>query len=114
MISSQVSLQWIEFIFGYVFIPVDNPLTLKSFFYRLVSFNFPLSLLQNYISQFAGVIRTALESTPNCDILDVKAAVWALGHIGSAIGGLDLLMEEKVLDDLVKLAESCPILSIRG
>ena len=48
------------------------------------------------------------------DIITFKAAIWALGHIGSAIGGLDLLVREGVLANLVKLAETCPVLSIRG
>ena len=40
--------------------------------------------------------------------------MWALGHIGSSPGGLHLLLEEEVIDDLIDLAETCPILSIRG
>ena len=48
------------------------------------------------------------------DIITFKAAIWALGHIGSAMGGLDLLVMEGVMANLVKLAETCPVLSIRG
>ena len=40
--------------------------------------------------------------------------MWALGHIGSSPGGLHLLLEEEVIDDLIDLAETCPVLSIRG
>ena len=47
-------------------------------------------------------------------ILDVKAAVWALGHIGSSLGGLSLLLREEIISDLVDMAEVSPILSIRG
>ena len=44
----------------------------------------------------------------------IKAAVWALGHIGSTLGGLDLLLKEDVIGNLVYMAEECPVLSIRG
>ena len=48
------------------------------------------------------------------DITEFKAAIWALGHIGSAVGGLELLVKEGVIEIMVSLAESCPVLSIRG
>ena len=48
------------------------------------------------------------------DIHEVKAAVWALGHIGSTVGGLQLLMKENVVEYLVEMAEGCPVLSVRG
>ena len=72
-------------------------------------------MLQNYVPQLARVIRC--DSSTVCshsDIIDFKAAIWALGHIGSAVGGLELLIREGVVTDLVLLAEECPILSIRG
>jgi len=47
-------------------------------------------------------------------IVSIKAAVWALGHIGSSLGGLNLLLKEEVLGDLMDMAEECPVLSIRG
>ena len=53
-------------------------------------------------------------TTSHDDIITFKAAIWALGHIGSASGGLDLLIREGVVGNLVTLAERCPILSIRG
>ena len=64
--------------------------------------------------ELAECVRAALQSPPCCDILEVKAALWALGHIGSSLAGLDLLHEEDVIVDLVQLAETCDILSIRG
>ena len=65
--------------------------------------------------QFARVISMDT-SCVSChdDIITFKAAIWALGHIGSAAGGLDLLIKEGVVENLVKLAETCPVLSIRG
>ena len=58
-----------------------------------------------------------LDLTTNCsarDIHEVKAAVWALGHIGATVGGLELLLKEGVVSDLVVMAESCPVFSVRG
>ncbi|KAM6975890.1 rapamycin-insensitive companion of mTOR-like [Tautogolabrus adspersus] len=47
-------------------------------------------------------------------IRQLKAALWALGHIGSSSWGLNLLQEEGVIPDIVDLAHSCEVLSIRG
>lgn len=47
-------------------------------------------------------------------IPEVKAVVWALGHIGSSSGGLELLVKEDIVGDLVEMAENSPVLSIRG
>ncbi|XP_041667184.1 rapamycin-insensitive companion of mTOR-like isoform X2 [Cheilinus undulatus] len=47
-------------------------------------------------------------------IKQLKAALWALGHIGSSTWGLNLLQDEGVIPDLVDLAHSCEVLSIRG
>ena len=48
------------------------------------------------------------------DILNVKSAVWALGHVGSSPGGLELLMKEDIVRELVEMAEESPVLSLRG
>ena len=48
------------------------------------------------------------------DVTIYKAAIWALGHIGSTQRGLELLLQEGAVEDLVELAEECPLLSIRG
>ncbi|XP_074546078.1 rapamycin-insensitive companion of mTOR-like isoform X2 [Halichoeres trimaculatus] len=47
-------------------------------------------------------------------IKQLKAALWALGNIGSSNWGLNLLQEEGVIPDIVDLAHSCEVLSIRG
>ena len=63
------------------------------------------------------VKKLRLDITTNCsakNIHEVKAAVWALGHIGSTVGGLELLLKEDVVADLVDMAEGCPVLSVRG
>ncbi|XP_002741655.1 rapamycin-insensitive companion of mTOR-like [Saccoglossus kowalevskii] len=47
-------------------------------------------------------------------ILNLKAAIWGLGHIGSSIWGLKLLLQEEIIADIIRLAEECEIYSIRG
>uniref|UniRef100_A0A4W3J099 RPTOR independent companion of MTOR complex 2 n=1 Tax=Callorhinchus milii TaxID=7868 RepID=A0A4W3J099_CALMI len=44
----------------------------------------------------------------------LKAALWALGNIGSSNWGLNLLQEENVVPDMIALAQQCEILSVRG
>uniref|UniRef100_A0A671R5D0 Rapamycin-insensitive companion of mTOR-like n=1 Tax=Sinocyclocheilus anshuiensis TaxID=1608454 RepID=A0A671R5D0_9TELE len=62
-----------------------------------------------------------LSYTVRCPVLDkwdgikqLKAALWALGNIGTSNWGLNLLQEENVIPDIVALAHDCEVLSIRG
>ncbi|XP_051955427.1 rapamycin-insensitive companion of mTOR-like [Xyrauchen texanus] len=62
-----------------------------------------------------------LSYTVRCPVLDkwegikqLKAALWALGNIGTSNWGLNLLQEENVIPDIVNLAHDCEVLSIRG
>ncbi|XP_069077437.1 rapamycin-insensitive companion of mTOR isoform X1 [Pleurodeles waltl] len=47
-------------------------------------------------------------------IKQLKAALWALGNIGSSNWGLNLLQEENVIPDIIALAQHCEVLSVRG
>ncbi|XP_029941324.1 rapamycin-insensitive companion of mTOR-like [Salarias fasciatus] len=47
-------------------------------------------------------------------IKQLKAALWALGHIGSSNWGVKLLQEDGLIPDLVSLAHHCEVLSVRG
>nr|XP_021332070.1 rapamycin-insensitive companion of mTOR isoform X1 [Danio rerio] len=47
-------------------------------------------------------------------VKQLKAALWALGNIGSSNWGLNLLLEENVIPDIIALAQHCEVLSIRG
>uniref|UniRef100_UPI00398E897F rapamycin-insensitive companion of mTOR isoform X1 n=2 Tax=Pristiophorus japonicus TaxID=55135 RepID=UPI00398E897F len=47
-------------------------------------------------------------------VKQLKAALWALGNIGSSNWGLNLLQEENVIPDVIALAQTCEILSVRG
>lgn len=48
------------------------------------------------------------------DILYLKAALWALGQLGSATKGLEFLNTKNALGAIVALAESCVVFSIRS
>jgi rapamycin-insensitive companion of mTOR len=43
-----------------------------------------------------------------------RAALWAIGHIGSNTYGFRLVKEAKIIKEIVKLAESAEVLSLRG
>jgi rapamycin-insensitive companion of mTOR len=43
-----------------------------------------------------------------------RAALWAIGHIGSTEYGFRLIKESKMIKDIVRMAESSEILSLRG
>ncbi|KTG33649.1 hypothetical protein cypCar_00001480 [Cyprinus carpio] len=68
---------------------------------------------QNVVSDMSYTVR--------CPVLDkwdgikqLKAALWALGNIGTSNWGLNLLQEENVIPDIIALAHDCEVLSIRG
>ena len=63
--------------------------------------------------KFSETIRQDTPSSKE-DITIFKAAVWALGQIGSTSRGIELLLKEDVVEELIELAEGCPVLSIRG
>ena len=65
------------------------------------------------MKRFCEVIQQDTPVTKE-DITSYKAAIWALGHVGSTQQGLDLLLNENAVEELIDLAEDCPLLSIRG
>ncbi|KAK7495005.1 hypothetical protein BaRGS_00013645 [Batillaria attramentaria] len=48
------------------------------------------------------------------DITKLKAAVWAVGHVGSSAYGVNILEEENMVPELIRLAEECGVFSVRG
>nr|XP_046231656.1 rapamycin-insensitive companion of mTOR-like isoform X2 [Scatophagus argus] len=68
---------------------------------------------QNVVRDLSHSVRSAaLEKWEG--IKKLKAALWALGNIGSSNWGLNLLLEDGVITDIVSLAHHCEVLSIRG
>ncbi|XP_071953101.1 rapamycin-insensitive companion of mTOR-like isoform X2 [Antedon mediterranea] len=68
---------------------------------------------EDYLSQFCRTIHCPDMVT--CDgVLTLKAALWAVGHIGSSNWGLKLLEREEIIPDIIRLAEECEVFSVRG
>ncbi|XP_066298986.1 rapamycin-insensitive companion of mTOR-like [Branchiostoma lanceolatum] len=68
---------------------------------------------QDHISEFCQRIRYHDLSSPE-QVLELKAALWCLGHIGTSPWGQSLLDQEQVIPEIIRLAEDCPVLSVRG
>lgn len=43
-----------------------------------------------------------------------RAALWAIGHIGSSENGIKLILEQELVQPLIKVAENSEYLSLRG
>ncbi|KAI9208047.1 Rapamycin-insensitive companion of mTOR, N-term-domain-containing protein [Polychytrium aggregatum] len=66
-------------------------------------------VLANYVRKFGLV--------PDLDsnhLIRLKAALWAVGNIGSTKYGLELLQEAQIIQHITKIAEESPILSLKG
>lgn len=48
------------------------------------------------------------------DILNLKVALWALGHLGGSIKGAELLNSKGILLCMIRLAQHCVVYSIRA
>lgn len=51
---------------------------------------------------------------PEAALLQKRACLWAIGHIGSSEIGLGLVMKYKIIPHIISLAESSECLSLRG
>ncbi|XP_024286935.1 rapamycin-insensitive companion of mTOR isoform X1 [Oncorhynchus tshawytscha] len=69
--------------------------------------------VQNVVPDLSYTVRSPMLDKWE-GIKQLKAALWALGNIGSSNWGLNLLQEEGVIPDIVVLAQHCEVLSIRG
>ncbi|XP_074611135.1 rapamycin-insensitive companion of mTOR-like isoform X3 [Acropora palmata] len=74
---------------------------------------FKLLQKTNDVELFASAVRT-LEPNTAEDVLTLKAALWALGHVGSTNWGVNFLVEEAIIPEIVYLAEHCGNFAIRG
>lgn len=66
------------------------------------------------MKEFIRVIREFHPSKSTPSELGMKAALWAVGHIGTSPLGLPLLTEAEILKDIVNVCEKSSTLSIRG
>jgi hypothetical protein len=90
-----------------VFVPVH-------FYGQLVQLKEGCQLLQRqkHLDMFVETLK--YPSMTTSDVLDKKAVIWALGHIGTSHWGEQLLEGKGVISQLVQVAETSPVLSIRG
>uniref|UniRef100_A0A672JNX2 RPTOR independent companion of MTOR, complex 2 a n=1 Tax=Salarias fasciatus TaxID=181472 RepID=A0A672JNX2_SALFA len=68
---------------------------------------------QSVVPDLSYTVRSPMLDTWE-GIKHLKAALWALGNIGSSNWGLNLLQEENVIPDILALAQHCEVLSVRG
>ncbi|XP_026177352.1 rapamycin-insensitive companion of mTOR isoform X1 [Mastacembelus armatus] len=68
---------------------------------------------QSVVPDLSYTVRSPMLDTWE-GIKQLKAALWALGNIGSSNWGLNLLQEENVIPDVLALAQHCEVLSVRG
>ncbi|CAL1616253.1 unnamed protein product [Knipowitschia caucasica] len=68
---------------------------------------------QSIVPDLSYTVRSPMLDTWE-GIKQLKAALWALGNIGSSNWGLNLLQEENVIPDILALAQHCEVLSVRG
>ncbi|GAA5937590.1 TORC2 complex subunit TSC11 [Sporobolomyces koalae] len=65
--------------------------------------------------RFCDVIRQHAEHDLDPDyIAQLKSVLWAVGHIGSVENGLMFLEDELILADIVEIACTSPVYSLRG
>ncbi|XP_018050285.1 PREDICTED: rapamycin-insensitive companion of mTOR isoform X3 [Atta colombica] len=51
---------------------------------------------------------------PNGGILKVKSALWALGHAGTSVAGVEHLSHLGIIEMITSMAETCPYYSVRA
>ncbi|WVF67846.1 hypothetical protein IAT40_002607 [Kwoniella sp. CBS 6097] len=67
------------------------------------------------VAEYAEIVRLhGMEASDQGVLTNLKSVLWALGNIGSTVGGLPFLEDEEIIEDIVEIAEQSPILTIRG
>lgn len=67
-------------------------------------------LFADYVRNFSLEKHDQVEAS----LGQLKAVLWALGNIGATKNGLPFLEEEDIVKDIVEMAESSDILSLKG
>ncbi|KAL3868472.1 hypothetical protein ACJMK2_041273 [Sinanodonta woodiana] len=68
---------------------------------------------QEYINEYFHCIRCQELQTAE-DIVKLKSALWAVGHIGTSSWGISWLQELKIVPEIIRLAEESGVFSVRG
>ncbi|GJJ68152.1 rapamycin-insensitive companion of mTOR [Entomortierella parvispora] len=70
---------------------------------------------KEHFSEYARYIREhCAESKDSAIIAELKSVLWAVGNIGSTVGGLPFLEEEALIKYIVGMAERSKVLSLKG
>ncbi|KAG8875681.1 hypothetical protein FRB97_004816 [Tulasnella sp. 331] len=70
---------------------------------------------KGHFAEFAHFIRQhGLESEDLDVIVKLKSVLWAVGSVGAHIGGLPFLEDEGIIPNVVEIAETSLVLSVRG
>ncbi|KAF9355130.1 hypothetical protein BGX26_006953 [Mortierella sp. AD094] len=70
---------------------------------------------KGHFGEYARYIREhCAESKDPATLSDLKAILWAVGHIGSTVGGLPFLEDEDLIKYIVGMAERSKVLSLKG
>ncbi|GAA5918699.1 hypothetical protein JCM1841_006247 [Sporobolomyces salmonicolor] len=68
-----------------------------------------------HFTRFAEIIREHAERELDSEfVAQLKSVLWAVGHIGSSERGLPFLDDEFILTDMVEIASTSPVYSLRG
>ncbi|XP_067137023.1 rapamycin-insensitive companion of mTOR isoform X2 [Centruroides vittatus] len=74
---------------------------------------FELLLNEDCLSPLYDIIKTA-NYVSESNILHLKAALWAIGHVGMSSIALPTILEANVIPQIIKLAQEATVFSIRG
>lgn len=82
---------------------------------QLVQYTKGYHLLCEYghLQQMFKCLEHALCDTEQ-EILELKASLWACGHIALSSLGVDLLLTNNVFNATINIVKTCPVYSIRG
>ncbi|KAA1078672.1 hypothetical protein PGTUg99_011011 [Puccinia graminis f. sp. tritici] len=70
---------------------------------------------KGHFDEFVKTIRKHGREENDLEVInEVKTALWAIGNIGASVGGLTFLETECVVEDMVSIAESSNVFSVRG
>lgn len=70
---------------------------------------------RGHFKTFAQLIRKAVDMpVDQAQMLSLKAALWATGNIGASTLGLSFLVQEDTIKDIIQIATTSPVLSLRG
>jgi rapamycin-insensitive companion of mTOR len=89
----------------------------KHFFGELVKTEGGRKLLEkrDYMRYWTGFVSMwGLKNVSGLALRKVKAVLWTLGHIGSSVEGLDLLLEDDLVEAIVNIAHYSEVFSLRG